>query len=228
MLRKLKQAKIERLPADDRATVLEGMQEFLVEKVREFHGRQRLKVVYDPAKTTQQCIQDLLALATETGKAGPVAQHLVGAKLQLRYPNLNIENRSFSTADEQLGRPGDYVVGDTSFHITVAPLPGVYNRCKQNLDQGLRVYLLVPRRRLVGARETADAVASERIAVESIESFVGQNIEELSEFSQVKLAQEFRQLLEAYNQRVEAVESDKSFLVEIPPNLMREAGRLHV
>jgi len=59
----------------------------------------------------------------------------------------------------------------------------------------------------------------ERIAVESVESFVGQNIEELSFFTRDKLKNGFRRLLEAYNNRVDAAEMDKSMLVEIPGNL---------
>jgi hypothetical protein len=222
MLEHLRKAQLENLSAEDRNAVLERLQAFLVEKVREFHGRQRLKVTYDPSKTARQSVQDLLALASETGKAGAVAQHLVGAKLQLRYPEVAVENRSFSTADEQLGRAGDYLVGDTAFHVTVAPMPAVYEKCKANLAQGLRVFLLVPEKSVVGARQNADAIAPNRIAVESIESFVGQNLEELSEFSQEKLAQGFRRLLDTYNGRVNEVEIDKSLLIEIPANLLRD------
>lgn len=222
MLRSLQKANLNRLSASDRNTILEHLQGFLVEKVKDFHSKQRLKIVYDPSKTTQQCVQDLLGLAAEAGKAGAVAQHLVGAKLQLRFPNLAIENRSFSSADEQRGRPGDYRVGDTAFHVTVSPMPAVYERCKENLEHGLRVYLLVPAKRLIGTRENTEAGVPSRIAVESIESFVSQNIEELSGFSQKNLAEEFCQLLAMYNQRVEAAENDKSLLIEIPENLIRK------
>ena len=219
MLRSIQQAGLQGLTPAERFSAIERLQELLVEKVREFHSRQRLKILYDPARTTQQFVQDLLKLASETGKAGAVAQHLVGAKLQLRFPALTVENRPFSAADEQLGRPGDFFVGDTAFHVTVAPMPGVYERCKENLAEGVRVYLLVQESQLMGARQNAELVARDRIAVQSIESFVSQNIEELSEFSQKKLAEQFRELLETYNQRVEKAESDKSLLVEIPPNL---------
>jgi len=222
MLRGLETADIEQVPLGDRKQILDSLQGSLVEKVREFHGKQRIKLVYDRSKPTHQLVQDLLLLASETGKAGPVAQHLVGAKLQLRYPDLAIDNRPFSAADEQVGRPGDFGIGDTAFHVTVAPMPGVYERCRENLDHGQWVYLLVPDRQLIGARQNAELVAPNRITVQSIESFVSQNLDELSEFSQKKLAQEFRLLLEAYNRRVEEAESDKSLTVEIPPNLLRE------
>ena len=45
----------------------------------------------------------------------------------------------------------------------------------------------MPDRSLVAARQDAEAAMTSQIAAESIESFVGHNIEELSPFSQDKL-----------------------------------------
>lgn len=221
MLETLRGVGLNRLPANERIEILTELQRFLVNKVKEFHSRQRLKVAYDPSRSAWQSIHDLLALARENGKEGPVAQYLVGAKLQLRFPDAQVRNESYSTADTQLGRPGDFLFGDTAFHVTVAPMPAVYERCKRNMEEGLRVYLLVSDRSLVGARQNAEATAPGRIATESIESFVSQNIEELSTFSKNRLVDGFRRLLETYNRRVDAVENDKSMLVEIPQNLLR-------
>jgi len=226
MLGSLTSAGLDELTASERNWILSDLQGFLVEKVREFHGRQRLKVTYDPSKSSRQAVGDLLASAREVGKGGQVAQYLVGAKLQLRFPNDLIGNESYSTADEQLGRPGDFLVGDTAFHVTVAPMSGVYDRCKQNLNDGYRTFLLVPENSTIGARQNAEATAPGQIAVESIESFVGQNVEELSDFSKDKISNGFRRLLETYNERVDAAEADKSVLVEIPPNLRASSAEI--
>jgi len=72
-----------------------------------------------------------------------------------------------------------------SFSVTVSPMPAVYEKCKRNIEEGLRVYLLVPDGRLVGARQNAEAIVIGKITVESIESFVGQNVEELSVFKKI-------------------------------------------
>lgn len=221
MLEALKTAGLQQTAPVERIRVITELQRSLVEKVREFHSRERLKVVHDPSRSTWQSIHDLLSLARENGKEGPVAQYLVGAKLQLRFPDTEVTNRSYSTADDQLGRPGDFLVGDTAFHVTVAPMSAVYERCKRNIEDGLRVYLLVPDRSLVGARQNAEAVTPGKITVESLESFVGHNVEELSTFSKKSLIDGFRRLLEMYNQRVDAVENDKSMLIEIPQTLLR-------
>lgn len=219
MLEALGNANLERVSSEKRDEILSEMQRFLISKIIEFHNRQRIKMVYDPSKSTWQNIQGLLSAARETGKEGPVAQHLVGAKLQLRFPDIEVSNESYSTADDQLGRPGDFHIGDTAFHVTVAPMIGVYEKCRDNLENGYRVFLLVPERALTGARQNAELMIPGRIAVESIESFVGQNIEELSYFARDKLKHGFRRLLETYNKRVDTAETDKSMLVEIPRNL---------
>ena len=140
-------------------------------------------------------------------------------KLQLRFPDIQISNESYSTADDQLGRPGDFHLGDTAFHVTVAPMPAVYEKCKSNLHEGLRVYLLVPDRSLTGARQNSTLLLDGKVAVESIESFVSQNIEEISTFSKKRLPEGVRRLLEEYNRRVDEIEVDKSMLIEVPKNL---------
>ena len=139
--------------------------------------------------------------------------------MELRFPDLEIENKSYSTADDQFGRPGDFLVNDTAFHITVAPMDPLYEKCKKNYEDGLRVFLLVPERNLDGARLHANEALPDKIAVQSIESFISQNIEELSEFSTDKIKSGFRRLLETYNKRVDLIENNKSFLIEIPKSL---------
>jgi hypothetical protein len=219
LLDALKSCGLAHLDEPRRNEILTDLQGQFVQEVRAFHSRERLKPMYDPAESTRSFVGAVLVLAEETGKRGPVAQYLVGAKLQLRYPDAQVRNESYSAADVPSGEPGDFVIGDTAFHVTVAPTPNHYDKCRSNLQQGRRVFLLVPDGFLVGARQNAEAVAPGRIAVEAIESFVGQNIEELSAFSKDLLPNELRRLLEVHNQRVDAVEIDKSMMIDIPRNL---------
>lgn len=60
-----------------------------------------------------------------------------------------------------------------------------------------------------------------RVSVESIESFVSQNIEELSDFAGDKVSQNIKLLLEKYNERVAEVETDLSLQIRIPAALER-------
>lgn len=225
LLDALAAAGLDGLPEVHRVEILKGLQEILVGKVREFHNRERLRPIYDPAESTRQFVVHLLALAEETGKRGPVAQYLVGAKLELRFPEFEVRNESYAAADEPSGRAGDFEVADAVFHVTVAPTTGHFDKCTRNLQDGRRVFLLVPDAVLAGARQNADMAAPRRIAVEAIESFVGQNIEELSNFGNNRVGDGLLRLLETYNRRVDAVEIDKAMMVEIPKNLGRRGSR---
>ena len=206
------------LSDEDRGQVIDELQVWLVERVRGYLDQQAIEVEVNLGKPAPQIVSDILEAAG--AKSGAVAQHLVGAKLALRYPDLDIENFSYTTADQQLGRPGDFVVGDTAFHVTVSPMPPVLDKCEANLRNGYRSILLVLDSRLQAARQMAETIdVQERVGILAIESFVGQNIEELGEFGKGGLAEGFRKLLETYNERVGEVETDRSLLIRLPENL---------
>jgi hypothetical protein len=224
LLDTLKPLRLDMLAPEDRIQILHELQAWLVQRVREFHNKERIKPMYNPAQSTRQFISENLVLARETGKHGPVAQYLVGAKLKLRFPDLEVRNESYSAADDPSGQPGDFVIGDTTFHVTVAPSMGHYEKCRKNIQEGRRVFLLVPDSLLIGARQNADATERGRIAVESVESFVSQNIEELSVFAGPGIVSGLRGLIETYNARVDDVEIDKSMMIEIPCNLAAPGG----
>jgi hypothetical protein len=52
-----------------------------------------------------------------------------------------------------------------------------------------------------------------------VECFIADNIEELSTFCKDNLVGGMRRLLKLYNERVAAIETDKSLLIEIPRTL---------
>lgn len=120
MLEALRPLGLESLPAGERERVPGGLQQFLVARIRDWHNRQRLTFAFDSSQTSWQIVHELLSQARETGKEGPVAQYLAGAKPQLRYPRIEVQNFSFSTSDVQQGRARDFLIGNTAFHVTVA------------------------------------------------------------------------------------------------------------
>jgi DNA (cytosine-5)-methyltransferase 1 len=221
MLDALRAAGLENLGEEERNQILDDLKRYMAERVKEFHGKERLKVVFDPSLSTWQSISDILEKAKADGKDGPVAQHLVGAKLQLRFPDLAVSNHSYSTADTQIGRHGDFLINDAAFHVTVRPMHAVIQKCVKNLVDGYRPFLLVPEKQAAAAKGNAEMMAAGRITVQSIESFVGQNIEEISRFSAEQLTREYLALIELYNRRVDEAELDKSMLLEVPSNLTR-------
>jgi hypothetical protein len=219
LLDALGKMELDRISIDERNETLHAFQSFIVDRIKDYHNRQKIKFSFDPKLTTWQMIAQLLETAKEEGKAGPVAQHLVGAKLQLRFPDVSIQNESAFTADQQTRRQGDFFLGNTVFHVTVAPMQGVFQKCQENLADGLKVYLLVPDSKLAGARQVAEEFAGKQIAVESLESFISQNLEEASVFTTDRLAAKLSALLQIYNLRVDDVETDKSLMIELPSNL---------
>lgn len=211
---------VSELDLDKRAELIDRLQGWLVDHVREYFNRKRIEVEIDLEKPAPLIIRDILEVATARGAAGPVAQHLVGAKLAIRYPDLTIENHNYTTADQQLGRSGDFAVGDTIFHVTVAPMPAVIEKCAGNIRQNYRALLLVPDSRLAAARQMADTLeVSHRVGILALESYVGQNLEEIGKYGKVTIASGLRSLMETYNERVLAIETDHSLLLEIPENL---------
>lgn len=211
--------KLDALSQAERNVVLAAMQRWLVEKVSEYFSRKRVKFDFSPEQTAWQTVHDILAAAKTVGKEGQVAQYLVGAKLALRFPDVIVRNDLYSTSDVQSGLPGDFVLGDTVFHVTVSPMPAHYDKCRANVQAGYDVYLLVPDRLMVGVRQNTEGLLPGRISVQSLEAFISQNLEELSGFARSERTVGFRALLLTYNARVDAIETDKSLLIEIPHNL---------
>lgn len=220
LLEAMESLKLAEQPTELRSRVLCAMQRHLVtEHIPKFFSAKRVKASFDRAAATWMFIHALLGNAKQNGKGGAVAEHLVGAKLALKFPHVEIRNKPTSSADFQHGYAGDFEIGTTAFHVTLAPLPELFEKVKSNLANGLRVYVLVDSQQLAGAKQQADLQTDGRTAVESIESFIATNIDELSGFDGDRVVNGLNMLLTKYNERVDEVEVDKSLLVEIPPNL---------
>jgi hypothetical protein len=220
LLNAMRALNLEKKEGEKRVEVLKAMQQHLVNAyISRFFAVKRVKAVFDPASATARFIDAILENARLSGKAGAVAEYLIGAKLACLFPKKDIRNKRFSTSDVQSGYSGDFEVGTTAFHVSVAPMPELFQKLKGNLERGLRVYLLVPGSQVVGAQQNATLMAGDKVAVESIQSFVATNIDEHTEFDGEKLKSGFRRLLDKYNERVAAIELDKSMLIDIPPNL---------
>jgi hypothetical protein len=216
LLNVLNDANLDKYKKADRNAILEECQKHLIGKVEDYLSAKHLEFLFDSTLTSRRIISDLLAQAKSAGKGGPVAQYLVGAKLQLRFQKETIENQRYSAGDVQTRRSGDFELGDTILHVTVAPNMNAFEKCKKNIEKGYRVFLIVPEASVAGSRQIAESILPGKIAVEPLESFIANNLEELSCFTKKKLVSGFRRLLELYNSRVKSIEPDKSLLINIP------------
>lgn len=212
-------AKMASLSDDDKDRALEKMQSFLADKAKETFNSEKISFDYKKGMTSRAVVSTILESGQKREKAGAVAEYLVGAKLALRFPDYDIRNSAASAADDQANEQGDFQINDSVFHVTISPNRGHYDKCQRNLANDLRVFLLVPDSMLAGARQNAYLEMGSQVSVEAIESFVSQNIEEISDFSNERIACNIKSLLEKYNERVAEVETDLSLQIEIPAAL---------
>ena len=209
------------LEEDERESIFLELETQVVRAIRRFLDQQAITVPIDLRLPGSSIVAAILDRAGMLGHGGPVAQHLVGAKLAIRFPEQLIDVHSFTTADQQTGRRGDFQIGPSVFHVTVSEQPGHFQKCSENLEQGLKPYLLVPERRLAGAQtDFEEAGLKGRGALYSIESFVGQNVDELGGFQAAGLRTSFAALLTEYNRRIEVAETNRGLLIQIPDNLL--------
>lgn len=210
------------LSTDETLQVWREVQRRAVVRLKaDFFDRRRLEIEVNMNHSTWRIVNGVMRAARDRGIGGPVAQHLVGAKLAIRFPNLVIPNHGFTTADQQTERAGDFQVGDTVLHVTVSPTEKlVGEKCVANLRDGLRPVLLVPEGLVAMAKGLAQTQGKpDEIGVTAIEDFVALNIDELAEFARSGTTAKLRQLLETYNARVEAAEADPAYRIAIPSNL---------
>ncbi|HWB63920.1 MAG TPA: DUF4928 family protein, partial [Chitinophagales bacterium] len=76
LLKMLNLLNLDNQNAESRNEQLNNMMAFLVERVKDFHNRQKIKLTFNPALSTWHIVHNLLYEAMVEGKAGYVAQHL--------------------------------------------------------------------------------------------------------------------------------------------------------
>jgi hypothetical protein len=204
------------LNAAQRAKVIQSMIQVVVLEIEGFFRRQRIKVALDRQDSPQTWVKGILTLA-RAKSGGKVEQHLVGAKLQKRHPEVEVSAFAASAGDVQTGRPGDFIIGSSAYHVTTAPSLALIQKCKENLSAGKHPVLIVPRDKIGVASSHAEAEGIEgRLSIIGIEDFLALNIIELSVGDQARFIETLRDILQEYNRRIEAVETDQSMKIDLP------------
>ena len=209
--------------ADQGLLDLPAIEEWWVERIMAYFSSKPLRLKVDPSKSLRQIIGGLVEAAFARQKessgtmvAGAVIQHLVGAKLELVMPDLEIEHQGFSVADAPGGRKGDFLVGDTAVHVTTAPAEALIRKCCDNLQEGLRPLIITTESGAGGAHALArNAQVSDRIDILEIDQFLATNVYEWSGFTHDKRPTSVSRLIQKYNEVVEACETDPSLKISI-------------
>lgn len=197
----------------ERSRFIDAAQGAVAASLRRFHDDEPLLVAIR-STTAEHVIKDVLNQADAKGKSGEVAQYLVGAKLALRFPvgiPLHAMNRpDRASRHDQEARSGDFELGNAVIEVAIGlPDEKHLEQIREALEHREReVWLLTRASRVEHWKREIDVRFPDRrdaarIAVTSVEAFVGQNISELGEFYNNKKAEQLRLLFELYNSRLD-------------------------
>ena len=206
----------------DSAADLDTIEAFWIARVHEFFAAKPFKIRLDASRSLRTVVRDVLAQAEDRQKtapgvyyAGAVMQHMVGAKLDCALGKGQFEHNSYSTSDQQSGREGDFFLGDVAIHVTTSPSEALIERCRDNLNDGVRPMLVTGQRGLILAEGLADnAGLADRIDVFEVEQFIALNLYELGKFAAEGRRVAVADFVARYNEIIEDVETDPSLKIE--------------
>ncbi len=202
---------------------LQQIEIWWVDRVRDFFESSPLKLKVDTGSTLKACLVGIFEEAKRRQSEnrgstvlGVIMQHLVGAKLEMLYPDQTIKHSGYSVADSPTGRSGDFEIGDCVIHVTTAPAKHLLQKCLDNLNRGLRPLVISTSAGAAMAENLADEEGmSKRIEVLDITQFLVANMLVWTAFDGSKRRNTFEDLIARYNAIVEACETDPSLKIEV-------------
>ena len=209
--------------AEEGCLNLDKIESWWIERIREHFAAMPLKLKVDASKSLRSIVGGLIEAAFSRQEecpgmmvAGAVMQHLVGAKLAIAAPNVQLEHHGFSVADTPSSRQGDFLIHDTAIHVTTAPTEALIRKCLRNLDMNVRPVIVTTERGAGGAHALAkNAEVEDRIDILEIEQFVATNVYEWCGFEQNRRPVSVSELVEKYNAIIDACETDPSLKISM-------------
>ena len=174
-----------------------------------------MKIRLEPQHSPTEWVRQILEKAKSKAER-VVEHHLVEADLQKRYANSGVYRFSDQVTDIQTRRPGNFIIGDTIYHVTATLTPSIIQKCDEDIKSGLHPLLLVPSELVSKAKYFAEYIGIEkRLSVIAIEDFVALNIIEMATGNQAKFFEVLQEIINIYNERLEEVETDMSLKIEV-------------
>ncbi|MBR3159756.1 MAG: DUF4928 family protein [Atopobiaceae bacterium] len=198
----------------------EAVEDYWVGRVRVYFNSMPFKLSSDSARSMDSAIDDLIGQARKRERespgatyAGTVLQHLVAAKLCLLVEDVEVNGAS--SADEQTGRAGDFMVGDVAIHCTTMAGQLLMEKCKSNIRAGVRPVIITIRERVGTARALAeDNGIADRIEVWDIQQFLSTNVYEHGLFNAEARRDTMASIVAEYNGIITEHETDPSLMIE--------------
>ena len=202
---------------------LEKVEKWWVSQVQQFFSASPLKLKIDSSSSLRTCLRSVFSEAEKRQAQSPgatvvgaVMQHLVGAKLEVLYPEQDFKHNGYSVADAPTKRAGDFDFGDCAIHVTTSPSQSLMEKCQANLNQGLRPLIISSSAGAIFAEKLASGIGLEkRIDVLDIEQFLVANIFEWTRFDAKDRKTTLQDLITRYNVIVESCETDPSLKIEL-------------
>ncbi len=198
----------------------EAIEDYWVNRTRAYFNSMPFKLSSDNARSMDSAIDDLFRQARKRERespgatyAGTVLQHLVAAKLCLLVTD--VEVNSASSADEQTGRAGDFMVGDVAIHCTTMAGQPLMEKCKSNIRAGVKPVIITIRERVGTAWALAeDNGIADRIEVWDIQQFLSTNVYEHGLFNANARRETMASIVTEYNGIISEHETDPSLMIE--------------
>lgn len=207
--------KFAKLTAKERDVLLLELIDVLRNLANDWLKRQNLKLDLDRRQAPATWVNVIVENA-KGRSGGIVEQQLVGAKLARRFQSVDIPNHPAHAADRQTERMGDFKISNLVYHVTAAPSRNVLQKCADNLKVGLHPILLIPREQENKVRVLAqDEGIDQQLTIISIESFIALNIIEMATDENKDFFSVLKEIVEIYNARLSAVETDLSLQIEV-------------
>ena len=206
----------------DGKSLLDQIEKWWVSRIEEYFQAKPFSFRFDSANSMRSIVRDLLKQAesrqkdgTGTMFQGTMLQHLVGAKLEVLLGR-ELESHGASVADAPTDREGDFRIEDVVIHITCAPSEALLQKCRQNVDHGLRPLIITTYKKVSVAENMAETAGiSDRIDIFDFEQFIAGNLFELGKFTALKRKATAIEIIDRYNALVERCETDPSLKISV-------------
>ncbi len=204
------------LPEGQRDQLLLDLIQQMTALARAWLTRQSMRLDLDRRQSPAAWVGLILEGAHNNQSNGVVEQHLVGAKLERRFPHLDIQNLPAHAGDVQTDRAGDFALENLVYHVTASPGTAVIQKCARNLEAGKHPVLLVPEAQTNKARILAEVDnLKSGITILAIEDFLAMNVIEMASEENRQFFDVLQDMIIIYNRRLVDVETDMSLQIEI-------------
>ncbi len=202
-------------PREERQLLIHEAIELVRVELLRVLGRKSVELPVHVFEQTGTFVAALLK-AVENRSNGRVEQAIVGAKLQLRFPNIPIPSNPGFAGDRQTGRDCDFEVENIRVIVSVSPKDQHFESAKLLADRGRQVFLVVSKKAFAAAGKRMDRDGYQgKVLVATVEFYVAGNMTEISTERKITAGEMCLLLAEEYNRRIVA-DNDESLQVVLP------------